>query len=705
MGLNVEQTLQQGIAAHKAGNLQEAERAYRAILQSQPQHPDANHNLGLIAISANQIEAALPLFKTALNVNPNLEQYWVSYIDALVKNKQPKDAKKAIKTAKKKGIDAKKLQAVFAQSKRIVDTKAPSQAQLDSLLGLYQNHRYADAEKLATGMSQEFPSHNFSWKILGGIRKKTGRLPEAVDADRVAVALSPQDAEAHYNLGNSLAELDRLGEAEESYSRAIALKPGFAEAKFNLGNTQRERGKHDEAESNYTQAIALKPDFVQAHHNLGSTLQQLGRLDEAEASYNKAIALEPDYAAARNSLLFLNASMRFDASRYLLEAKGFADKVAEQTSSPFENWLCNKSAKNLKVGFVSGDFEEHPVGYFLEGLLVQLQSFAIELFAYPTNSPVGGLTDRLKDLFHSWTPLSGKSNRDAAQTIYRDGLHILIDLSGHTQKNRLAIFGWKPAPIQVTWLGYFASTGLPQIDFILGDPFVTPISEAHHFTEKIWQLPESYLCFTPPSATLAVGPLPALRNGFLTFGCFNDLSRMTDEVVSIRARILHAVPNSKLFLKDKRLEHQLGRDQVLSRFESFGISADSLLLEGRSSRGEYLSSYNRVDIALSPFPYGGGTTSVEGLWMGVPVITKKGSYYLSHLGESIAHNTNLSNWIAIDNEDYVAKAIEFSSDLNALETLRQNLRQELLKTPLYDLPRFANNFAKALLEMRELIDH
>ena len=165
------------------------------------------------------------------------------------------------------------------------------------------------------------------------------------------------------------------------------------------------------------------------------------------------------------------------------------------------------------------------------------------------------------------------------------------------------------------------------------------------------------------------------------------------------------MPNSKLFLKDKRLEHQLGRDQVLSRFESFGISADSLLLEGRSSREEYLSSYNRVDIALSPFPYGGGTTSVEGLWMGVPVITKKGSHYLSHLGESIAHNTNLSNWIAIDNEDYVAKAIEHSSDLNALETLRQNLRQELLKTPLYDLPRFANNFAKALLEMRGLIDH
>jgi predicted O-linked N-acetylglucosamine transferase (SPINDLY family) len=179
---------------------------------------------------------------------------------------------------------------------------------------------------------------------------------------------------------------------------------------------------------------------------------------------------------------------------------------------------------------------------------------------------------------------------------------------------------------------------------------------------------------------------------------------MSDEVVSVRADILHAVPNSKLFLKDKQLDYQSGRDQILSRFASFGIAEHRLILEGKSSREEYLACYHRVDIALSPFPYGGGTTSVEGLWMGVPVITKKGTYFLSHLGESIAHNSNLSDWIAEDNEDYIAKAIEFSSDLSALEMLRQSLRENLLKTPLFALPRFANNFEKALWEMRDSIN-
>ena len=209
MELTIEQVLQQGIAAHKEGKLEEAERAYQAILQSQPKHPDANHNLGLIAISVNQIEAALPLFKTALNVNPNIEQFWVSYIDALVKAKHLKDAKQAIKKAKKKGFDAKKLQALLSQSKGTVDTKVPSQEQLSSLLEYYQNGRYGDAEKLAMSITQGFPKHQLGWKVLGALYGQSGRNSEAVNANQTAIALSPQDADAHYNLGNTLNELGR----------------------------------------------------------------------------------------------------------------------------------------------------------------------------------------------------------------------------------------------------------------------------------------------------------------------------------------------------------------------------------------------------------------------------------------------------------------------------------------------------------------
>ena len=270
MELTVDQALQQGVAAHKEGKLEEAERLYRAILQSRPLHPDANHNLGVLAASVNKADAALPLFKTALEANPKIEQFWVSYIDALVKANKLQDAKKEIKKAKKKGFDAKKLKALLSQLKEVADTKAPSQELLNSLLQHYQNGRYGDAEQLAVSITQEFPKNQFSWKVLGAVLKQNGRARESLVPCQKAVALSPQDAEAHNNLGNPLKELGRLEEAEVCYKQAIVLKPDFAAAHYNLGNTLQELGRLDESEASYKQAIALKPDFIDAFWDLSS---------------------------------------------------------------------------------------------------------------------------------------------------------------------------------------------------------------------------------------------------------------------------------------------------------------------------------------------------------------------------------------------------------------------------------------------------
>ena len=299
MELTIDQALQQGIAAHKEGKLQEAERLYRAILQSQPLHPDANHNLGVLAVSVNKADAALPLFKTALEANPKIEQFWLSYIDALVKEQQFEAAKQVLEQAKKQGVDGEKLNSLKAQIVPIpqtenADSTSPSQQQLSSLLECYQTGRYDDAEKSARSLSLKYLHDNFSWKILGAVLKQTDRVSEAVFAGQKAVEINPEDAEAHNNLGNTLQELGRLEEAEASYRQAIALKPGYAEAHSNLGNTLKELGRLDEAEASYAQAIAMKPDFAEAHGNLGNTLQELGRLDEAEASYTQAIALKPD---------------------------------------------------------------------------------------------------------------------------------------------------------------------------------------------------------------------------------------------------------------------------------------------------------------------------------------------------------------------------------------------------------------------------
>ena len=307
MELTIEQALQQGVAAHNAGNLKEAERLYRAILQSQPAHPDANHNLGLIAVSVNKAVMALPLFKTALEAGPEIEQFWLSYIDALIKEQQFEAVKQVIQQAKKQGVDGEKLNVMEAQLASInkeenVDSLSPPQQQLSNILEHYQNGRLGEAEKFAVSVTQEFPRHPFSWKILGGIYKALGRMTDALYAVKKAVELDSGDSQAHNGLGVILEELERFDEAEASYRKAILLKPDDCGTHYNLGNAMRKRKKYAEAAAAYQQAIAVMPNYAEAHSNLGITLQELGRLDASEASCRQAIAITPDYADAHYNL-------------------------------------------------------------------------------------------------------------------------------------------------------------------------------------------------------------------------------------------------------------------------------------------------------------------------------------------------------------------------------------------------------------------
>ena len=307
MNLKIEQALQKGIEAHKEGKVQDAERIYRTILQSQPLHPDANHNLGVLAFSVNKAQVALPLFKTALEANPKIEQFWLSYIDALIKEKQFNNARAVLEQAVKRGLDNEKFNSLKAQIVPISQTEysnsaSPIQQQLSTLIEHYQNGRFNDAEKLATSITQEFPTNQFAWKVLGAVLGATGKKSKALDANQTAVALSPKDAEIHKNLGATLNELGRLDEAEASYKQAIALKPDYPAVHFNLGNMLHELGRLDDAEASYTKAIAFKPEYAEAQNNLGNTLQELGRLEDAEASYKQAIDLKPDYPAAHSNL-------------------------------------------------------------------------------------------------------------------------------------------------------------------------------------------------------------------------------------------------------------------------------------------------------------------------------------------------------------------------------------------------------------------
>ena len=365
MELTIEEALQQAVAAHKEGKLQGAERLYRAILESHPLHPDANHNLGILLASLNKTDAALPLFKTALEANPKIEQFWLSYIHVLIKEKQFDNAKKALGQAKKHNMEGDKLNALKAQLASInkpenITSAGPSQQQLSSLLDHYQNGRLDDAEKLAISLTHKFSQHQFAWKVLGVILGQKGRHTEALVASQKSVQIEPQDAEAHSNMGITLQELGRFNEAKVAYKQAIALKPDFTEAHYNLGNTQQQLGRLDEAKESYTQAIALKPDYAEAHYNLSITLKELGRLNEAEAGYKQAIALKPDYAEAHTNL----ASMLQELGRFEEAEASYTQAMALNPDYPEIHY-------NLGVMLQEIGRLEEAEPYFLQAIAYQ----------------------------------------------------------------------------------------------------------------------------------------------------------------------------------------------------------------------------------------------------------------------------------------------------------------------------------------------
>ena len=328
-----------------------------------------------------------------------------------------------------------------------------------------------------------------------------------------------------------------------------------------------------------------------------------------------------------------------------------------------------------------------------------LKNKNLELIAYSNSQIKDDLSVKLKSHFSNWHEIENQSNSAVINQIRKDGIHILIDLSGHSDKNRLEIFINKPAPIQVSWLGYPASTGIPEIDYLIGDPFVTPEKESGHFTEEIFRLPSIWVCFTPPDFDVQIRDLPVTKNGYVTFGSFNHLSKINDDVISLWSKILKSIPKSKIFLKTKQLDNSYLKKKIITKFKENEINLNSIILESGDSRSKLLNAYNKVDIALDPFPYSGGVTSLEAIWMGVPILTKKGFKFVSHTTESINHNLGMSDWIAKDENEYVKKAIKFSTNLGLLTKINKNLRQAALESPLFNSKLFAIQLNNVLWKM------
>ncbi|MFZ2540828.1 MAG: tetratricopeptide repeat protein, partial [Gallionella sp.] len=535
--------------------------------------------------------------------------------------------------------------------------------------------------------------------------KELGQLDKAVASYRRAVALKPDYADAYYNLGNVLMDIRKLDESIASYRRAVELRPNFVDAHNNLGTSLKELGQFDNAMASYRRVLEIKPDFAEAYGNIGSILKDIGQIDGAIASYQHALTLKPEYTDAQSSLLFImNYTSSRTTSYRLEEARRYGVLVSSKVAARFSSWQCTATPERLRVGLVSGDLRNHPVGYFLESLLAHIDPARIELVAYPTQPREDQLTARIKPFFAAWKSLSGLSDEAAARLIHADGVHVLMDLSGHSRHGRLPMFAWKPAPVQAAWLGYFATTGVSEIDYLLADPVGVPEDHREHFTETVWYLPDTRLCFSPPDTDLPVAPLPAQNSGHVTFGCFQNMAKADDEVLAAWSDILVALPGSRLRWQCKQLGDPAVVKQLIQRLQQHGIDPARVALLGSVAREAYLAAHSEVDVVLDTFPYPGGTTTCEALWMGVPTLTLAGDTLLSRQGASLLTAAGLKDWVAVSRQDYFDRALAFAGNLPKLAALRVGLREQVLASPLFDAPRFAHNLEEALWGMWQVHD-
>jgi predicted O-linked N-acetylglucosamine transferase (SPINDLY family) len=534
---------------------------------------------------------------------------------------------------------------------------------------------------------------------LGNVLKAKGQIEEAIAAYRQAIALNPNLAGVHNNLGIALKDAGRVDEAIAALRQAVALQPESPEAHGNLGNALQCKGQLDDAIAAYRQAIALKPNNPQAYSNLGTALKDKGLLDEAIAAYRQAIALKPDLAEAHSNLLYaIHFHPGYDAQAIAEEHRRWNREHARPLSQcirPHDN--DRNPDRRLRIGYVSPDLREHTVGRFLLPLLANHDKSQFEVFAYAQVLAPDATTQRLRSCADGWRSIVGLADAQAADLIREDRIDILIDLSMHMARNRMLLFARKPAPVQATYLAYCSTTGLETIDYRFSDPYLDPRgTDESCYSERTIRLPETYWCYQVDLPTPEAGPLPALEAGRITFGCLNNFCKVSEPAVAAWVKILRHIPHSQLLLHARAGDH---RERLQHRLHQDGIDPARVRFAPMLPAKHYFDLYQQIDIALDTFPYGGGTTTCDALWMGVPVVSLIGRTAVGRGGLSILSNIGLPELVARSDDEYVKIATDLAADLPRLSTLRSTLRRRMQQSPLTDAPRFARHMEAAYRQM------
>ena len=563
----------------------------------------------------------------------------------------------------------------------------------------HQSGRLTEAEQGYRAILQQQPEHADSLHLLGVIALQTDHLEPALALVQRAVALRPDGAVYRNNLGQILEQLGRSEEAARAYRAAIELDPDYAEPLNNLGHLLEGQDRLAEAEAHYRKAIELNPDYAEPHANLGNVLKDRGEIDAAIASYRRAIALRPDLSALHSNLLLtLHYHPGYSPADLASEHRQWAERhVTPLAAARTSHRNRADPERRLKVGYVSPDFREHPVARFVLPLFREHDRRQIEIFAYSDVTGPDAVTELIRSHADRWRDVATLSDRQVADAVRDDEIDILVDLAAHSGRNRLLAFARKPAPVQVTYLAYCSTTGVDAIDYRLTDRFLDPPGEdSSHYTERSIRLPGCYWCYSAPALPPDRLPPSERRPGPPTFGCLNNFAKVTDAALELWMQLLLRVPEARLLLYARGSAH---RDRVLEVLRRASLPETRVTFVSRRPLEEYLETYRGIDVGLDPFPYCGGTTTCDALWMGVPVVSLVGRTAVSRAGSSLLSNVGLEHLIAKSEAQYVDLAARLIRDADALAALRRELRDRVQSSPLMNADEFTRGLETAFRGM------